>query len=105
MVQSPGIELQFILFFDCPEDEMKRRVLGRYQVQAYSYSNFMRTLFEKAKALFFSFFMFSSDQGFSALVLKRSFSLCFKRRARYPGKRILVEKESSIGVFQVMLAT
>ena len=28
-----GIVPEFILFFDCPEDEMERRVLGRNQVQ------------------------------------------------------------------------
>lgn len=27
-----GIIPEFILFFDCPEDEMERRVLGRNQV-------------------------------------------------------------------------
>ncbi len=27
-----GIEPQFILFFDCPEEEMERRLLGRNQV-------------------------------------------------------------------------
>jgi hypothetical protein len=30
-----GIIPEFILFFDCPEDEMERRVLGRNQVDIY----------------------------------------------------------------------
>lgn len=32
MLVQAGIVPEFILFFDCPEDEMERRVLGRNQV-------------------------------------------------------------------------
>ena len=32
MLVQTGITPEFILFFDCPEDEMERRVLGRNQV-------------------------------------------------------------------------
>lgn len=32
VILQTGIEPQFILFFDCPEEEMERRLLGRNQV-------------------------------------------------------------------------
>lgn len=37
MLQT-GIEPAFVLFFDCPEEEMERRILNRNQVRPFWYS-------------------------------------------------------------------
>ncbi len=63
-----GIEPQFILFFDCPEQEMERRLLGRNQV--YNIHEDSWPDFHQQISAFYGFIFISFKYCFVSMITK-----------------------------------